>query len=197
MPASSATLSSFEPFPELVTPRLLMRRLGPEDAHELFRLQTDADVNRYLGRAPPTREESDAKLARIEADVVAFAGITWGLVPRGPGAGRAGPAIIGTAGFWRWDKPHAHAELGYLLAPEHWGRGLVSEAVGAIIAFGFERLGLHRIEANVDPANAASLRVLDKLGFVREGFLRENWRFGERFLDTVTFGLLAQDRGPG
>jgi RimJ/RimL family protein N-acetyltransferase len=77
--------------------------------------------------------------------------------------------------------------------PALWGRGLATEAARAILTFGFEAMELHRVEAMVDPENLASLRVLEKLGFVREGRTREDYRFEDQFRDTVRLGLLRLD----
>ena len=79
-------------------------------------------------------------------------------------------ALIGTCGLWRLDAENHRAELGYMLAQAHWGRGLIGEAISAVCRHGFEQLHLHSIEAHVDPANAASVRVLERAGFVREGY---------------------------
>ena len=180
-------LESFEPFPALETPRLSLRRPTLDDAAAIFHLQSDAEVGRYFGRPTPTRQQTDEKLALIDTGIREHTSIVWVLSPRGA------RELWGTAGFWRWNKEHHNAELGYALLPAHWGGGLMAEALRAILAFGFARLALHRAEANVDPDNAASRRVLEKLGFVQEGLLRENWCAGERFTDTVTFGLLERD----
>jgi ribosomal-protein-alanine N-acetyltransferase len=106
---------------------------------------------------------------------------------------RGSDALLGTAGFWRWDKAHHWAEVGYELRPEHWGKGLMPEALTAMIRFGFERMELHRVEANITPANTASRRVLEKLGFVCEGVKRENWFHDGRYTDTAHYGLLRSD----
>ena len=106
--------------------------------------------------------------------------------------GGVGPVA---AGFWRIDKDHFRAEIGYDLAPERWGRGIMPEALRPILGFGFATLGLHSVEANIDPANGGSRRVLEKLGFAQEGYFRENYYLPDedRFTDTATFSLLAGD----
>jgi [ribosomal protein S5]-alanine N-acetyltransferase len=177
----------FVPFPELTTARLLLREIVPADLDAFVAIQNDPEVTRYFGRAPLTREQCAARLAEVETSIREGTAIRWALIPRD------GDALIGSAGFWKRDLAHHHAELGYELARAWWGRGLMAEALEAIVAFGFGAMGLHRVEANTDPANVGSMRVLEKVGFVREGTLRENWHHDGRYTDTATFGLLARD----
>jgi RimJ/RimL family protein N-acetyltransferase len=101
--------------------------------------------------------------------------------------------IIGHATLFNWDRAQRRAEIGYSIRRDLWGQGLGGEAVATLIAFGFERLDLRRFEADADPRNAASLRLLEKLGFVREGYLRERWEFNGEIQDAVYFGLLRRD----
>ena len=107
-------------------------------------------------------------------------------------ANRANGQLIGTGGFWRLIKPHFRAEIGYELAPEWWGQGVMTEALGAMLGFGFTRMGLHSVEAQIHPDNSGSRRVLEKLGFVQEGYFHENFYdpVEAQFTDTAVFGLL-------
>lgn len=181
-------MRSFDPFPPLDTPRLHLRRLTPDDAEIIFRIQSDPEVIRYFGRAGDASiEAARERVARIDAGIREHTSIRWGITLRDTGE------LIGTAGFWRWNKPHRNAEIGYDLRPAWWGRGLMPEAVRAILRFGFDEMDLHRVEANVDTENQRSVRVLERLGFVREGVLRENWLNEGRFTDTGTYGLLRRD----
>jgi ribosomal-protein-alanine N-acetyltransferase len=181
-------MGRFDPFPTLYTERLELRRLGPDDVDVVFRLQSDPEVVKYFGRAPyRTRAEAEKRVADEIAAVEQGVSVRWGLAPR------EGGAIVGTAGFWRWDQGRHLAEIGYELAPEHWGRGLIVEALRAIVRYGFAELGLHRVEANLDPANVRSARALEKLGFVREGVLRQNWFYDGAYTDSAAYGLLASE----
>lgn len=176
-----------DPCPELRTARLLLRRITAEDAPALLRMRSDPEVMRYIGREPArTLEEVQALCARIEETRAKNAGLMLGL------ALHAEPqALIGTCGLWRLDAENHRAELGYMLAPAQQGRGLIGEAISAVCRHGFESLHLHSIEAHVDPANAASVRVLERAGFVREGLFRECVRFRDRFSDSAVYSLLA------
>ncbi len=92
-------------------------------------------------------------------------------------------------------KEHRYAELGYALAHDHWGKGYVSEAIGAVVPFGFNTLGFRRVEAITRPENVGSIRVLEKNGFVREAHLRENIFWNGTFHDSLYFGRLDDGRG--
>lgn len=180
-------MSLFDPFPVLETPRLQLRALVPDDFGVIYRLQTDPQVTRYFGRAPMTPEQVKERIDGVITGVREGAAVRWGLVLRESGE------LLGTAGFWRWSKDHRFAEVGYEIVPEQWGKGIMTEALRAAIRYGFEVMELHRVEANLDPENAASRRVLEKLGFVREGLFRENWYYNGQFTDTASYGLLRRD----
>jgi ribosomal-protein-alanine N-acetyltransferase len=180
-------MRSFDPFPELETPRLVLRRAVPADAEAFHRLRSDPEVIRYRGRPALARAEADRRLLEIDAGIRDNAHIMWAI------ALREDPRMIGECLLFHWEKEDMRAEVGYELMVPYWGRGLVTEAVRAMLTFGFQAMDLHRVEANVDPANLGSIRVLEKLGFVREGTLRENWRAGGRFVDSALFGLLRRE----
>ena len=80
-----------------------------------------------------------------------------------------------------------------MLSPAHWGKGLATEAVRRVLQFGFERIGLHRVEAELDPRNTASARLLERIGFRYEGLLRERWWVYEEWCDSALYGLLRAD----
>ncbi len=108
--------------------------------------------------------------------------------------------VIGTCTVYSLDPRNRRAEIGYALVRDCWGRGLMSEALGALIGYAFGPLDLARLEADVDPRNAASIRIIERLGFVREGLLRERWRVGGGTQDSLILGLLRRDweaRAPG
>jgi RimJ/RimL family protein N-acetyltransferase len=92
-------------------------------------------------------------------------------------------AVIGKAGFWRLP------DVGYILHPDHWGQGLATEAVEAVVRHVFSRRALEVVTADVDPENAASIRLLEKLGFVRTGFAERTWNVGGEWKDSLFYGL--------
>jgi hypothetical protein len=99
----------------------------------------------------------------------------------------------GTCLLFRHDEASARAELGYVLGRAHWGKGVMQEALTALLDAAFARLDLRRIEAEADPRNAASCRVLARLGFTKEGLLRQRWGKGKDAYDVEAWGLLADE----
>ena len=114
----------------------------------------------------------------------------WGISDLGSGR------VVGTCTIWRVDRTHRRAEIGFALGRRHWGKGFAAEAVGALITFAFEQLNLHRLEADVDPRNDRSLRLLERQGFKREGYLRERYHVDGEIQDAIVLGLLRSDWGP-
>jgi RimJ/RimL family protein N-acetyltransferase len=178
----------FGTFPRLETPRLILREITPDDVQDLFRIYANPEVMRYWSAAPMRSiAEAHRKIAGVAAAFHAHEGIRWAITRKD--AGR----LIGSCGHWRLVKEHFRSEIGYELAPEHWGQGIMPEAVDAILRFGFERMGLHSVEAQIEPNNIGSRRVLEKLGFVQEGYFRENFFVNDLFTDTAIFSLLKSD----
>jgi RimJ/RimL family protein N-acetyltransferase len=111
---------------------------------------------------------------------------------------REGGGLIGTATLWRWDMAHGRAELGYALGREAWGCGYMVEALVALLGRAFGEWGVRRLEADTDPRNRRSLRLLERLGFRREGYMRERFLVGGELQDSVVLGLLGWEwRGGG
>jgi Acetyltransferases, including N-acetylases of ribosomal proteins len=176
---------TFTPFPALLTPRLLLREITLDDAPALFAMRSDERVMRHIGR--PKQKELSEAVAMIETIQRSFAAqeaVTWGISKHGI------PELIGTIGFWKIDKANFRAEIGYMLHPDYWRQGLMSEAMEAAIGYGFSELHFHSIEANTDPTNEATARLLEKHGFVQEAYFRENFYFDGKFLDSRIYSLL-------
>jgi len=106
---------------------------------------------------------------------------------------REGGPIVGTCSLFALHEASRRAELGYALAVEQQGRGLMHEALVAVLDWAFGPLALHRLEADADPRNLPSLRTLERLGFTREGTLRERWIVAGEISDTAMYGLLARE----
>ncbi len=177
----------FTTFPSCETERLTLRALTPADAPARFRVLTDPRVLKYFGSSPTVSvEECAASIERMLQRYAAHESIRWAIVERSTGD------YIGSGGFWRIEAEHRRAEIGYELAATHWGRGLMSEAVAAIVQIVFTRTNLHSIEANIDPANTGSRRVLEKTGFVQEGYFRESYYdpISDTLTDSAVFSLL-------
>jgi [ribosomal protein S5]-alanine N-acetyltransferase len=180
---------NFSPFPVLHTGRMVLRRIEPTDADDLLFLRSDAAIMKYLDREPlHSVNEAALFIRRISDSLEHNEGITWGISLKDD------TRLVGTIGFWRLMKEHFRAEIGYLLHPAYWGKGLVSEAITTVMDYGFNVMKLHSVEANVNPTNKASVRVLEKTGFVQEAYFRENYFYKGRFLDTLIFSRLTPYR---
>jgi len=170
----------------LVTERLELRAWQRDYAAGLFRLRSNPEVMRYWTAGP---YEDMARAEKTVADLMENnregAGLELAVF--------AGDELIGTATLHSISWSNRRAELGYMLLPEFQGRGLMHEALVAVVSYGFDTLGLNRLEADIDPRNGASRRSLERLGFRREGYMPERWIVEGEVTDTEFFGLLAKN----
>jgi len=154
----------FERFPQLETTHVLLRALTLNDAGDLLQIYADSEVTRYLGQRP-YRSIEDARALIREAGASYHTGVSidWGLVDR------QANRVIGKCRLYGWGMERRQAELGYTLARAYWGRGLMAEAVAAVITFGFETMQLQQLEARTYLANRRSVRLLERFGFKPKG----------------------------
>jgi ribosomal-protein-alanine N-acetyltransferase len=179
---------SFDPFPVLTTERLVLRRLTEADAESVFQLRRDENLMKYVARPlAKSIEDAIALIHKVENGIKNNESINWGITLKGH------DKVIGVAGIVRTTPEHHRGEIGYLLASEHQRKGFTAEAIKEILFYGFEKLGLHLIEAITDPRNTASISVLKKLGFSMDGHFRENTLYEGQFLDSMHFSLLSKD----
>ena len=172
----------------LHTTRLLLRPLREEDAEALFNMHSDATVMRYWSSAPWT-DLAQAR-QRIAADAAGHAAgehLALGIVRRDDGR------LIGRCTLFDLWPSCRRAQVGYILDAPAWGQGFAAEAVGALLRHGFDALDLNRVEADIDPRNTASARLLQRLGFAREGLLRERWIVDGEVSDSEIYGLLRRE----
>jgi ribosomal-protein-alanine N-acetyltransferase len=180
---------SFTEFPVIETERLVLREIGREDANRLLILRSDPEVLRYIDREPmQTMAEAEEWVQKVQQSFTNAEGVSWVTCLKERNE------LIGVAGLWRIIKEHYRAEIGYTLMPEYWNLGLMTEALKAIIDFGFKKMNLHSIEANINPDNIASIKTAEKLGFVREAYFRENYFFNGQFLDSAIYSLLNKEQ---
>ena len=201
MPLAHCSLRGPEPvgtpfprsFPTLETPRLVLRELRDDDVDALFAMFSDPPTMRYwLTPAWTSLDQAHASLAWVREDFAAGTGIRFGVVAR-DGAGDERDRVIGTCTLFKIDFEHARGEVGYALRRSEWGRGLMREAMEAVIAYAFDTLGLHRVEADLDPRNESSRGLLLRLGFREEGVLRQRYRVAGEIQDGLIMGLLAPE----
>jgi ribosomal-protein-alanine N-acetyltransferase len=175
-------------FRPLDTPRLNLRALTQDDAGFILAHFSDPDVCLYLKDAEPLSALEQARgLIAHFADPERARACRWGICLRESGQ------IIGTCGYLHWDAHNLSAEIGFDLARAWWGRGLMSEALTAIIDAGHAGLGLNRIWAVVHTLNQRSLKTVRRLGFATEGVARELFRFRGEFFDHYCLSLLPRD----
>jgi [ribosomal protein S5]-alanine N-acetyltransferase len=174
--------------PTLATPRLVLRPLVPGDTSQVAALAGDPRVAFRLDRVPSPFPHALAArwIARRNLRWHERKGVTLAVMRTPPTAGE--PELLGTVSL-RVSRVHRHAELGYWLGAAAWGGGIATEAAGALVAWGFTALRLHRVHVRVLADNPASRRVVEKLGFVVEGVRREHYRRGDEFLDVIELGL--------
>jgi [ribosomal protein S5]-alanine N-acetyltransferase len=180
-------VTKFEVFPELTTERLLLRKISANDADAIFRLRSDRDVMKYIDR--PLAESVDDALKWIEMVNDAMQnedGVPWAICLKEDPA-----TLIGSIGFWRMQKQHFRAEVGYLLDPFFHGKGYMSESINKVVDFAFTIMNLHSIEAIIDPRNTASAKTLEKSGFVKEAYFKENYYWNGVFCDTAIYSKLS------
>ncbi len=181
---------NFEIPPVLESARLLLRELTPEDAPALFHLRTNEEVMKYVPRTKPANiEEVYALIEEIKQGTLRAENLGWAITLI-----EAPDVLIGFIGFPHFDFPNFRAEVGYMLAPGFWAKGIASEALGMINKFGFEKLGLHSLYGVVDPGNLASAKVLVKQGYLKEAHFKEDFYYEGKFLDSVIYSLLKSNQ---
>jgi ribosomal-protein-alanine N-acetyltransferase len=154
----------------------------------VFAFRSDPQVQRYNGGALTRLDQASDLIARLTAGYRQQTMLEWGVTLRG-----GDDTVLGIFGYANWSQIHRHAEIGYCLARAYWRQGIAQEALNAIIAFGFDGMDLNRIFACPRMANVASLRLLEKLEFQREGVLREELWDDGAFHDEALYALLRRE----
>lgn len=183
---------NFHPFPVLTTERLTLRPVTHEDNEEVFFLRSDREVMKYLGQPlAASTQEIIAYIDNLIDKTNTNEGIAWAITIRND------TKLIGIIAFRKFQKEHYRGELGYGLHPDWQNKGIMHEAMGAVLDYGFTTIRLHSVEANVDKENIASIRLLEKNNFTKEAHFKENYYFEGRFIDSVIYSLInPRDIGP-
>jgi ribosomal-protein-alanine N-acetyltransferase len=177
--------------PTLHTARLRLRPFNDSDANALFALHSNATVLRYWD-APPWSERLRAERFITACRQIAEAGTGARLAVDRVSDG----AFIGWCSLTRWNRDYRSASMGYCLDDAAWGHGYATEAARALLQWAFDTLEMNRVQAETDTRNAASARVLEKLGFVREGTLREDCVVNGEVSDSWVYGLIRREWQP-
>jgi len=182
LPMDSNTL------PAITTPRVILRWISEDDIDGLYEVFSDPRVMRYWSSGPLANREAAVQLQReIAAGNKNESMLKWGI------ALRESNTLIGTTTLFNLNLDNGRAEIGYAMASAYWGNGYMNEALQGLLSHAFDVMNLRRLEADVDPRNAASIRTLERLGFQREGFLRERWHVCGEIQDALFYGLLRRE----
>jgi RimJ/RimL family protein N-acetyltransferase len=180
--------TTFTHFPRLTTQRLLLRKIQQDDAECLHAILSDQQVMEFYGHEPhQSLDDTRALVRQVQTRYMQREGLRWGITLRGE------DRLLGSCGFHHLDPGFHRAETGYELERASWGKGIMTEAMSAILTYGFIEMGLHRVEAIIDIVNERSKALLLKLGFTYEGNLRQRYYFNGRFEDEYYFGLLKDE----
>jgi len=179
---------NFHPFKNLETERLLLRRVSIDDLNEILELRGNPETMKFIPR-PLVKTEEDAlnHFKMIDEKIEKNEGINWAITVKG------NPKLIGIIGHYRIQPENHRCEIGYMILSQYNGQGIVTEAIKAVLEYGFEDMNMHSIEAVIDPDNIASERVLQKNGFVKEAHLLENEYYDGKFWDTVIYSILKRN----
>jgi len=165
-----------------------MRWTSEDDIDALYDVFSHPEVMRYWSSGPFMNREAAAALQRDIAEGNLKGTMwKWGLALRDTNR------LIGTVTLFNLNLSNGRAEIGYAMGRAHWGNGYMNEALKALIVHAFDVVNLRRLEADVDPRNTPSVRTLERLGFQREGYLRERWHVEGELQDALFYGLLKRE----
>jgi RimJ/RimL family protein N-acetyltransferase len=174
--------------PTIDAERISLRWITAEDVDALYTIYSNPEVMRYWSTPPLADREAAVRLYEgIQDSLRRRLILKWGI------ALRRDDTLLGTLTLFNLDFTHRRAEVGYALGRAHWKHGYMHEALNAVLGYAFEVLEFHRIEADVDPRNQNSIRTVERLGFKREGYLRERWQVSGEIQDAYFYGLLRPE----
>lgn len=184
---TEARLFDFSEFPVLQSERLCLRQLVEEDAEAVMAIRGDYEVTRYnIGAAYADIAQAQGLIDNIGRMFENENSLYWGITLQPV------DAVIGMIGYNYWNRVDHRGSVGFDLARAYWGRGIMPEALRTVLRFGFERLGLNRVEADASVYNFQSQRALQKVGFRQEGHLREQYHEADGYHDLLLFALLKR-----
>ncbi len=173
------------PFQILNTERLVLNQLTLSDRIELFFLRSDPGVLKYLGKDPAKNLDEIAQhIAKLDQMLEENTGINYAIRIKDTAK------LIGCCGLWKFDLVNHRATIGYVLHPDHHGKGIMSEAIRHITSNAFDVFKFHSIEANINKNNDKSAATLERNGFVKEGHLKESYFYNGVYTDTVIYSKI-------
>lgn len=179
---------NLDPFPTLHTDRLILRRITVEDAQDFFEIRSNKELMAALDKEPfKNMDELLNFLEQIENGINSNTSTAWAVCLKEDNK------MIGHVGYHRIDFANHRAEIGYALLSQFHNKGFGSEALKAILDIAFNQFNFHSLEADVNPANNPSIKLITKMGFIKEAYFRENYLFRNTFLDSAIYSLLKKD----
>jgi len=178
---------NFQPFPTITTDRLVLRQLADSDAPEIFILRSDERILEFIDIAKADNiGDALAFIHKINKVVAENQSPYWGVALKETGK------LIGTICIWNILSEHYRAEVGFVLHPDQQRKGLMSEALTAVLNYAFKEMKLHSIEGRVNPANTASIKLMERNGFVREAYFKQDYCKDGKFGDTAVYSVLSE-----
>ena len=181
---------NFYPFPVLETSRLRLHALSVSNhAEGMFLLRSNPEAMKYIGK-PLLGSIAEAReiIELYNRNLNDCVGITWGI------SLKTSSKLIGSIGFHKLDIFNHRAEIGYMIHPDFWNKGLMTEALGEVVDFGLNEMNIHSIEARINPENELSRKILLKHDFIKEGYFRESYYENRKYLDTEVYSLLKKKK---
>lgn len=172
--------------PTLESPRLFLSQITKNDLEEYYFLCSDETTMRLWGtKTHSNPSETEELISYLQQQFFKQQLIRWGIRLK------TDHRLVGDIGFWRFIYPRDRAEIGTKIHHTLWNKGLITEASNLVIKYAFDVMGLHSIEGNVEPSNAPSIHLLQKLGFTQEGYIKEHTycHYSEQYKDTLLFSL--------
>lgn len=179
---------NFTPFPELSTERLVLKQIVKTDAADIFKFRSDEEVMRFIPRpVAKTIEDAEKVIDLVTEAITTLSGINWGIHLKEK------TELIGMIGYVKIHKDNARAEVGYVLHRDHHSKGIIHEALQAVLNYGFNNMKLNSIEAVINPENSRSINAIEKMNFMREGHFREFTFHNNKFSDALIYSKLKSD----
>lgn len=173
-------------FPQRQTSRYLLREIQQSDRAQIFAGLSNPRVIAHYGIAYETELAAQEQIDWYQSLLLGQTGYWWGIcAPHSP------QQLLGTCGLYEIDHYNQNADIGYWLLPEHWGLGIMHECLLSVLRFAFDELALHRVQAEIEPANIPSAKLIQKLGFQHEGRMRQVAKRENDFIDLDNYALLA------
>jgi ribosomal-protein-alanine N-acetyltransferase len=182
------TAPLFDKSPVLETDRLILRKLEVSDAEDYFHVIADPETIKHTRwELFHTVEESALYLGYLEEKYLKREAIHWGIIDK------ESNQLVGRAAFISFDSENERTEIGYVISRRFWNKGLISEAVRELIRYGFNDIGVNRIEARCNEDNLGSERVMQKAGMKFEGILREQLKMKGKYKNQKMYSIIKND----